>query len=174
MVQPRIHPPPPPSTPKEAPWREIEEIIEGLNSVAEKLGQIISAISGLPPGAIPAPPALAPIVDKLDTLISGIVTNKLTFLTGQKDVATAGTPEQLVKEDEDVLVPAGFKVTIIAKPGNSGTVYLGRTKADCVNTARRFDGLSAGLAHSLKIDRLSKVWVDVDNNGEGVSWIVEQ
>ncbi|MBA7659506.1 hypothetical protein ES703_67487 [subsurface metagenome] len=104
-----------------------------------------------------------------------MVTNKLIFLTGQKDVTTAGTPEQVVEEDREILVPDGYKVTIMAKPGNGGTIYLGRTKADCATTDR-FDGLSAGLAVSLKIDKLSKVWVDAEagHSGDGISWIVEQ
>lgn len=96
--------------------------------------------------------------------------NKPNVITGQKDVTAAGSPEQL----DDLAIPDGFGVTIIAKTGNTGYIYLGATEADCASSSSRFDGLSAGLAVSLKIENLNKVWVDASVNGEGVSWIVEQ
>lgn len=176
----KIHRPPPPSTPREAPWREVEEIIDGLRAVAQKLDIFISLYTGVPPAApppappvipiIPAPPELQPVTSRLDALISARATNKATFATGQKDVTTAGTPEQL----DDFPVPDGFQATIIARTGNTGYIYVGRTKADCANNKRRFDGLSAGLAVSLRIKNLSKVWVNASVDGDGVSWIVEQ
>ncbi|MBA7583913.1 hypothetical protein ES708_25864 [subsurface metagenome] len=117
----------------------------------------------------PVPPEQQPVTSRLDLLISAR-TNRDTFATGQKDVTTAGTPEQL----EDFPVPNGFSVTVIARTGNDGYIYLGSTKADCANNKRRFDGLSAGLAVSLRIKNLSKVWVNASVSGEGVSWIVER
>ncbi len=178
MVQ-EIHPPPPPSLPREAPWRQIEEIIDGLRAVASKLDLLIAAYTGVPvapptvitpPIIIPAPPELASITSRLDVLIAALVTNKPAFATGQKDVTAAGTPEQL----DDFPIPDGFKLTVIARTGNTGYIYLGRTKGDCANNKRRFDGLGAGLAVSLRVKNANAVWVDADNDGEGVSWIVEQ
>ena len=174
----RIQPPPPPSLPREAPWREIEAVVDGLKSVASKLDTLISLYTGVPvtapptivtPPVIPGPPELASVNSRLDVLIAAFVTNKPTFATGQKDVPTAGTPEQL----DDFLIPNGFKLTVIAKPGNTGYIYLGSTKGDCANNMRRFDGLEAGVAVSLKIRNASAVWVDSSVAGEGVSWIVE-
>lgn len=163
MVERRLHPPPQPSLPREAPWREIEEIIKALNNLATKLDILISIYTGLPPGELPEGLRLLP------------TPNKPTFVTGQKDVLTAGEPEQL----DDLAIPDGFAVTIIAKTANIGYIYWGRTASDCANTKRRGDGLSAGLAISLKIKNLSQVFVDASVQGtaaapEGVSWTVEQ
>ena len=176
-MEPRINPPPPPSTPREAPWREIEAVVDGLQAVASKLDTLISLYTGVPvapptvvtPPIIPAPPELASITSRLDIIIAARVTNKPTFATGQKDVPSAGTPEQL----DDLPVPGGFQLTVIAKTGNTGYIYLGKNKSDCANNKRRFDGLGAGLAVSLRVKNASAVWVDASVTGEGVSWIVE-
>ena len=174
----RIHPPPPPSLPKEAPWRQIEELTDVMRSVDSKLGTLIAIYTGAPlptiitPVApiIPAPPELQPITSRLDALIAALVTNMPTFWTGQKDVPTAGVPEQL----DDLPIPTGFKLVVIARTGNTGYIYFGKDKSDCANNKRRFDGLSAGLAHSFRVKNASAVWVDASVDGEGVSWFVEQ
>lgn len=181
MVE-QIPPPPKPSLPRETPWREIEEIIDGLRAVASKLDTLISIYTGVAPPAVvvappppavaypPAPPELAPLADRLDALIAGLVGNLPTFQTGQKDVTTAGEPEQL----DDWPIPDGFKLTVIARTGNTGYIYLGKSKGECANNKQRFDGLEAGVAHSLRVQNANAVWVDASVDGEGVSWIVEQ
>ncbi len=180
----RVHPPPPLSLPKETPWREIEETINGLRAVASKLDLLYQAYTGVappviayPPAApiIPVPPELAPITSRLDVLIAALVTNKPTFATGQRDVTTAGEPEQL----DDLPIADGFKLTVIAKPNNTDLIYLGKNKSDCANNRRRFDGLEAGVAVSLRVKNVNAVYVDSEAQGtatapEGVSWIVEQ
>lgn len=281
MEEKRLHPPPPPSTPREAPWRELEDIIDGLKAVTLKLDTFISAIAGLPPGVAPTAITfdgrLDAIVSKLDTLISiftvlppgappivppitldgrldalvrftnmplewgkatggskdklirmgkswandiwagyelaivegtgagqvrriktndrtsltpqsdfdinpdntsvfvirtnrAVLVNKPALTTGQKDVTTAGTAVQL----PDVTVPDGCQLTIIAKPGNTGYIYFGNSKANAESSTNRFDSLSAGLAVSLKVTNANLVWIDASVSGEGVSWIVEQ
>jgi len=155
MEQKRIYPPPKPSTPREAPWREIEQIIDGLGIVVGKLDTLISIYTGVPPGEIPG---------------GYPVPNKATFATGQKDVPTAGEPEQL----DDLAIADGFKLTVIARTGNTGYIYFGKSKEECANNKRRFDGLIAGLAHSFAVKNASAVWVDASVDNEGVSWIVEQ
>lgn len=52
MTEPKIYPPPPITTPREAPWREIEEIIEGQKTLIKKIDALIEAIS---PIIIPPP-----------------------------------------------------------------------------------------------------------------------
>jgi len=261
MAKQRIPPPPKPSLPKEAPWREIEEIIAGLKAVAGKLDALISLYTGVPVGVPapptvvfpPAPPAFPPVISvdgKLDALVKfthmplewgtatggskdklrcdgkawaddiwagyelafvegtgisqvrRIKTNDRTSLTpqsdfdippdrttvfvirtnraamvnkpawdhNQKDVTAAGTAEQL----SSLEVPDGCQLTVIAKPGNTGTIYLGKSKTDCENSAKRLDGLSAGLAASFKVSNANLVWIDAATSGEGVSWFVEQ
>ncbi|MBA7608864.1 hypothetical protein ES703_16048 [subsurface metagenome] len=184
MVE-QLHPPPPPSLPRETPWREIEETIAGLRAVASRLDILISIYTGVAPPPvvitppitpiIPGPPELESINSRLDVLIAALVANKPTFATGQKDVTTAGEPEQL----DDLPIADGFKLTVIAKTGNTGYIYLGKNKSDCANNRRRFDGLSAGLAVSLRVKNANAVCVDSSVQGttaapEGVSWIVEQ
>lgn len=175
----KIHPPPPPSTPREAPWREIEAITDGLKDVASRLDAFIALYTGRPvpvppppigPVIIPGPLELESVNSRLDAILEALVSNKLTFATGQKDVTTAGTPEQL----DDLAIPDGFKLTVIAKPGNTDVIYLGKNKGDCANNKRRFDGLEAGIAVSLRVKNTNAVWVDAGVSDEGVSWIVEQ
>ena len=184
MVE-QLHPPPPPSLPRETPWREIEETIAGLRAVASRLDILISIYTGVAPPPvvitppitpiIPEPPELESINSRLDVLIAALVANKPTFATGQKDVITAGEPEQL----DDLPIADGFKLTVIAKPNNTDLIYLGKNKSDCANNKRRFDGLEAGVAVSLKVKNVNAVYVDSEAQGttaapEGVSWIVEQ
>lgn len=265
MLEPRLRPPPPISTPREAPWREVEEIIEGLKGVTTRLDTLISVLSGgvippptfdgridalvnlgnniyatllnLVPGAVPTyshyplewGKATGGSTTKLNCMgkswadniwagyeiaivdgagigqVRRIKSNDKTSLTpqsdfdinpdntsvfvirtdrafgankpawthGQKTVTTAGTAEQLTTDD--ILVPDGCQVTVLAKPGNTGTIYVGKSKAACESSSARVDGLSAGLAMSLKVDNVNKIWVDVSaGTGQGVSWFVEQ
>lgn len=104
------------------------------------------------------------------SLSQGEVPNKSAWTHGQVDVAAAGTAEQL----PDVTIPDGFYISIIAKPGNTDTIYLGKSKADAESATDRFDGLAAGLAHALRVTNANLVWVDAAEDGEGISWSVEQ
>jgi hypothetical protein len=97
--------------------------------------------------------------------------NTNTFKTGQKTVTTAGTPVQL--SSVSVPVKAGTKLTVIAKPGNTGVIYFANSEAECV-AGTYFDGLSAGLAHSFGVQDVQDIWIDASVNGEGVSWYCEQ
>lgn len=99
-----------------------------------------------------------------------ILGNKMSFAHGQKDVSDAGAAEQLADQE----VPDGCQLTIIAKPGNAGTIYLGSSKALAELSTMRFDGLDAGVAVSLKVTNANKVWVDASSDGDGVSYIVEK
>ena len=96
--------------------------------------------------------------------------NSTQFTTLQTVVPTAGTPVPLVTGD--VPVGAGKKLTMIAKPGNTGVIYFANTEAQCV-VGTRFDGLAAGLAHSFLIQNANEIWIDASVSGEGVSFYVE-
>lgn len=269
MVEPRLRRPPPISTPREAPWREVEEVIEGLQGVTNRLDTLISILSG---GIIPPPGPLPTFDGRIDALVNlgnniyatlqnlvpgavpayshyplewgkatgGSTTklncmgkswadniwagyelaivegagagqvrriksndrtsitpqsdfdinpdattvfvirtarafgaNKPAWTHGQQDVAAAGTAEQLTTDD--IPVPDGCQVTVLAKPGNTGTIYVGKSKVACEDTAKRVDGLSAGLAISLKVTNVNLIWIDVSaGTSQGVSWFVEQ
>ena len=93
--------------------------------------------------------------------------------TGQQTVTTAGTAVQLATDQS---VPEGFAITILAKPANTGLIYIARSRAiaeDASATTQRFDGLSSSLAVSLKVTNLNCIWINSSVNAEGVSWIVE-
>lgn len=98
--------------------------------------------------------------------------NKDEFKTGNKDNVAAGTALRLT--NESIPVPAGYQVTMVAKPGNSGVIYFGNSEANCEDTAKRFDGLDASLAHSFRVSNVSLIWFDAATTGDGVSWYVEQ
>lgn len=264
----RIHRPPPVSTPREAPWRQVEEIVDGLKGLTQKLDIFISIYTGapLPPPVVPAPPPgvpappvlpplplppLPPLPENLDALLhlplewgkaTGGSKNKLThmgkswadniwagfqlaivggegagqvreidsndrtsltptnefdtdpdrsslyvirylptsfyevkankpaFTTGQKDVTNAGTAEQL----DDVSIPAGFKAVVQAKPGNTNYIYFGNSKENAESSSARFDKLGPGDGVELQITNFNLVWIDADDDGEGVSYFVEQ
>jgi len=86
MVE-RVHPPPRISTPREAPWREIEEIIDGQKTLIERINALIEAISAwapviVPPPEIPgvpAPPTDVPLLLK-DLNVSTLALDMRSFL----------------------------------------------------------------------------------------------
>jgi hypothetical protein len=96
--------------------------------------------------------------------------NAATFVTGEQVVASAGTPVQLATSSVPVL--AGNKLTVIAKPGNTGVIYFANTQALCV-AGTYFDALAAGLAHSFLVQDAQDIWIDASVSGEGVSYYVE-
>ncbi len=83
-------------------------------------------------------------------------------MSGEKTVTVAGTAEALASTQQVK------SVTIIAKAGNSGQVYVGASDVD--NTTN--DGLDAGEVLSFDahgVD-LADLFIDVDNSGEGVDF----
>jgi len=56
----KLHPPPKPTVPREAPWRELENI-------SSQLAAILTALTGLPPGV---PPTIPPFDGRIDTIIT--------------------------------------------------------------------------------------------------------
>ena len=155
-------------------WFErLGDVFSGLDERIDYTNTLLTKLIELQGGVAPARP------EWLDELISvirgisvvGIVPNKGTFLTGEATVATARTAVQLTTSS--IPVQDGYQLTVIAKPGNSGTIYIGRTKSDAEG-AQKFDGLAAALAVSLKVNNVNLVWVNSDTANDGVSWIVEQ
>ena len=100
-----------------------------------------------------------------------VLPNRESFIHGGKNITTAGTAEQL--SASSIPIPDGFQLTIIAKPVNTGTIYIGRTKGE-TEGSQRFNGLNPGSAISLIVTNVNSVWFDASASGEGVSWLVEQ
>jgi len=61
MAEPRIHPPPPVSTPRLSPWEHVEELVKRL----DRLIALLEAQA--PPGELPG---WGPILEKLDRIIA--------------------------------------------------------------------------------------------------------
>jgi hypothetical protein len=80
---------------------------------------------------------------------------------GKTTVATAGTAVQLSSS------MAIKSVTLRALSTNTGKVYVGSSTVSASNGFQ----LSPQETVSLDLDNLSKVWLDVDTNGEGVTFI---
>ena len=97
--------------------------------------------------------------------------NTAVFKTGQQTVDTAGLPVCL--SAVSVPVKAGTKLTVIAKPTNTGYIYFANTQAECV-AGSYFESLMPGLAHSFAVQDTQNVWIDSLISGEGVSWYCEQ
>lgn len=93
-----------------------------------------------------------------------------SFATLQKTVATSGTPEQLAA---DASIDPGVKVVIKAEADNAGTVTIGNSSANALNSGTDHFKLPAGAAVELYISNLNKVWLDVTSNGDGVEVIYE-
>ncbi len=93
--------------------------------------------------------------------------NRSSITTGDKTVDSAGIAEQL----PDIQVPEGFEAVITAKHTNTGRVYIGGTKAEA--EAHTFS-LAANDAFSEYVTNLNAIWIDVDNDGEGVDYEVPQ
>lgn len=84
---------------------------------------------------------------------------------GLKLVTTAGTRETLAAST------AIHSVTITAKQTNTGTVVVGGSTVVAASGAtRRGVPLNAGDSITIDIDNLSKIYLDVTVNGEGVTY----
>ena len=82
--------------------------------------------------------------------------------SGNKNVASAGTAEPLAATATKII-----SVTVKAKRGNTGNIYVGDSG---VSSANGFI-LTRGEAISLDIDDLNKVYIDADTTSEGVTFI---
>lgn len=98
---------------------------------------------------------LTPILNGVNILPYSIVGN------GQTTVTTAGTPVQLASNT------ATTSITIRAFASNSGKIYIGTVG---VTSSTGFI-LSSDETVSIDLDNLDKIYLNSDNNGEGVSYI---
>ena len=87
-------------------------------------------------------------------------------LSGQKAVATAGTA--LALGSQIINGPLMVKALL----ANTNNAYIGNDGAGDVASGNGLE-LDAGEAVVFDfVGNLASLWVDVDTNGEGVSWIV--
>jgi len=95
--------------------------------------------------------------------------NRSSITTGEKTVAVADGAHAV--QLPDVEVPEGYEATVTAKHLNDGRIYLGGTKAEAE-------------AHTISLGpddvfteyptNLNAIWIDADNDGEGIDYEVPQ
>lgn len=87
-----------------------------------------------------------------------------TVLSGQITVSTAGTAVQ------GTATAAAARVAVKAHPDNAGAVWVGNDGADDVTNGNGFP-LSPGEGVVLR-GNLNQYWVDADNNGDVLCWVI--
>jgi len=93
--------------------------------------------------------------------------NRSSITTGEKTVTTAGIAEQL----PDVEVPQGFAVSIIAKHTNVGRIYYGGSKVQAEAHTANLDVEDYEIFY---VTNLNKLFIDTENDGEGIFYKVVQ
>ena len=89
----------------------------------------------------------------------------MTAISGQKTVAAAGTAEAL----GSALIHGPLMIKALL--ANSNNVYIGNDGAGDVTSANGIELDAGEVAIFNHVGSLANLIVDVDTNGEGVSWI---
>jgi len=99
--------------------------------------------------------------DALFTPTATLEASPSTILSGRKTVAVAGTQEALATSTPIL------GVTIKALRTNTNNVYVGDSTVSSANGL----ALRRGTSVSLAFDNLADIFIDVDTNGEGVTYL---
>ena len=89
--------------------------------------------------------------------------NSPTLTSSEKTVTSAGTAEALATSQRV------RSLTLVAKQGNSGRIYVGGSDVDSSTN----DGLGPGDSLEVPAENwidLADVYIDADNDGEGVDF----
>lgn len=138
-------------------WKGIKNILILLNTA---MGEV---------QASPTANTLLARIKALETALAGTLTATVSSVTiptaiyhGQKTVTSAGTEEALAASQA---ILSGVRIKALA--GNTNNVYVG---ANPVTSSTGFV-LDAGEEVFIEVANLATVFIDVDTNGEGVSYI---
>ena len=71
------------------------------------------------------------------------------------------------------VVPPGLSVVIKAKNANTGSICIGNSSANALNSGTAHFRLAAGTTLSMMIQNMSAIWLDATVNGEGVDFAIE-
>ena len=93
--------------------------------------------------------------------------NRSTGIMFQVKVVTPGTPVQL----PNILIPAGFSLTLSPLPENKGLVY-----PQYIPTATTTDRmpLDSGQPEAFPVKNANIIYLDADNAGDGITGTVVQ
>ena len=94
--------------------------------------------------------------------------NKTSWTHGQMNITAAGTAEQMAA----LAIPDGFFFMIKGKPGNLGNIYAGNTQANAEDHTAALT-IQPNEVLRLRINDADVVWLDADNNAEGIEYTVE-
>jgi len=83
-------------------------------------------------------------------------------------IATPGEPKQL----SPMLIPDGMMVVVRALPGNTGDVYVGKSKTLVKNPDKRI-ALAAKDYVRMRVQNTNLIWVDAAVGTEGVDYWCE-
>lgn len=106
------------------------------------------------------------------TVAAGTIT---LVSTARLITEAAGSPITLESKG-GFAVPDGVGVVIKAKAGNGGTVTIGASAAEALNTNTNYYSnyrMTAGQAITVQVKNLNSIWVDTTVSGEGVEVIFE-
>jgi len=95
--------------------------------------------------------------------------NSGSIKTFQQDITVSGTPEQLTS----YAVPDGVSVVVKAKNANTGTITLGGSSAQALNSGTSYFPLTSGQSASYQVTDTDKIWFDGTVTGEGVEVTLE-
>ena len=95
--------------------------------------------------------------------------NSAQISTLQKNVTTSGTPVQL----DALTIPEGASLTVKAKNGNTGSITIGGTSAQSLNSGTGFFRLLPNQSITVQVTDASAVWIDSTVSGEGIEGVVE-
>ena len=94
--------------------------------------------------------------------------NKTSWTHGQLDITAAGTAQRM----PSLSIPDGFFLMIQAKPLNLGNIHAGNSKLNAEDHTIA-KTIQSNEVIRLRVDNADLVWLDADNNGEGVEYTVE-
>jgi len=181
----KINPPPPLSTPKEAPWTDMATLIEAVKDLSLKVNVLVNTLwagFGLPGtpesaeggeggvggaggggGGVGGAGGAGGSLTVLFPLLQ-----REAWEHDQVLVPTPGHAEQM----PELEVPAGFDLVIRGIPTNTGNVYIGKSEGAASQATKRIT-LAAGEAVKLRVSNASLVFVDAAVANEGVEYFVE-
>jgi len=107
-------------------------------------------------------------VNSNGVLITTGETGSASLTSGVEVVTTGGTAEQL-NGGTSLAVQNGYAVVVKALDTNTNKVYVGNSGVGSANGYQ----LNPCEGVTLQMNNVNLVYIDVDTDGEGVSWIVE-
>ncbi len=85
---------------------------------------------------------------------------------GRQTVTTAGSPVKLSTDDTRII-----EVAIQAETNNTGKIVVGDASVVAAVATRKGIALSASAAVTLNVSQLSQVWIDSEQDTDGVTYL---